>query len=101
MPVVLNRLRAFDDDGMALRAGMFFRAALHKGDDLANAWCAKNGVALLKAQGETAGTVGGYLVPTEVEAGIIKIRALAGTFRRNASAARGNARWRGICVSAQ
>ncbi|WP_181176850.1 phage major capsid protein [Mesorhizobium sp. B1-1-9] len=67
-----------------MRAGMFFRAAMHKGDDVAEAWCAKNGIIMQKAQGESTGTVGGYLVPTEVEAGIIKIRALVGTFRRNA-----------------
>ncbi|WP_457154703.1 phage major capsid protein [Mesorhizobium sp. P5_C1] len=91
------RVRAFDNDADALKAGMFFRAALHKGDDVATAWCAKSGVRLEKAQGETKtltsqaeanGTFGGYLVPTEIEAGIIKIRALVGTFRRNASVKR-------------
>ncbi|MER8743869.1 phage major capsid protein [Mesorhizobium sp. M1004] len=89
------RVRAFDNDAAALKAGMFFRAALHDGDEVAKAWCAKNGVAIQKAQGagvsktltsqaEANGTFGGFLVPTEVEAGIIKIRALVGTFRRNA-----------------
>lgn len=84
----LSRPRAFNSDAEALKAGMFFRSALHKGDDAAKAWCAKNGVALQKAQGETTGTVGGYLVPVEVESGIIKIRALVGTFRRNANVKR-------------
>lgn len=83
-----SRIRAFDDDTTALKAGMFFRAALHRDDGAAVAWCKSKGIALEKAQGETAGTVGGYLVPTEVEAGIIKIRALVGTFRRNANVKR-------------
>ncbi|OBQ58036.1 hypothetical protein A9K72_27925 [Mesorhizobium loti] len=82
------RPRAFDDDESAFKAGMFFRAAMHKGDEVARAWCAKNGVILQKAQGETSGIAGGFLVPIEVEAGIIKIRALTGTFRRNAAVKR-------------
>jgi HK97 family phage major capsid protein len=78
----LTRPRAFDDDHTAYKAGMFFRATM-LGDDVAKDWCAGR-VTIEKAAGESTGPNGGYVVPVEVERAVIKLRTLAGTFRRNA-----------------
>lgn len=65
------------------RAGQWLRAAIF-GNDNAAAWCEKNGVAIVKAAGETIGTAGGYLVPVDLANAILDLRDSYGAFRRRA-----------------
>jgi HK97 family phage major capsid protein len=64
---------------------MFFRAAIFR-NQVAIDWCRENNVAITKAQGETVGSSGGYLVPTQFNQAIIDLREEYGTFRQAAVA---------------
>ena len=81
----------------AYRSGMWIAAAIHKSPE-AQAWCAEHGVSLARAGKEwfedgdserpkgalTSGvnTSGGFLVPSEFDTAIIKVREQYGAFRR-------------------
>lgn len=80
------RHRAFrgaDADARYQRAGQWLLATVY-GNDKAASWCKLNGVALTKAQGETIGSAGGFLVPTDLADAILDIRDMYGAFRRRA-----------------
>lgn len=79
------KLKAFKGDAAeeaAYRSGMFLRATFFR-DEKALEWCRENNVAVVRAAGETVGSTGGYLVPTEFNQAIIDLREEYGTFRRN------------------
>jgi HK97 family phage major capsid protein len=82
-----GKLKAFkgaNAEEDAYRSGMFFRAAMFKNQPAID-WCRENNVAITKAQGETVGSSGGYLVPTQFNQAIIDLREEYGTFRQAAS----------------
>ncbi len=79
-----GKLKAFkgaNAEEAAYRSGQFLRAAFF-GDTKALEWCRDNGVAVEKAAGETVGSTGGYLVPTEFNQAIIDLREEYGVFRQ-------------------
>jgi HK97 family phage major capsid protein len=66
-----GKLKAFKGETAeedAYKSGMFFRAAIFR-NQTAIDWCRENGVNITKAQGETVGSSGGYLVPGPVQPG--------------------------------
>jgi HK97 family phage major capsid protein len=74
-------LKAFKSEDDAYKSGMFVRATIFN-DQSAHEWCRENGVTIQKVQGETVGTTGGYLVPTQFNQAIIDLRETYGTFRQ-------------------
>jgi HK97 family phage major capsid protein len=80
------RHRAFrgaDADARYQRAGQWLLATIYENEKAA-LWCRSNGVALTKAAGETIGSAGGFLVPTDLADAILDIRDMYGAFRRRA-----------------
>src|SRR6266481_138112 len=82
------RHRAFPGSGPEIearyqRAGQWLLAAVFE-NDKAVSWCQANGVALIKAAGETVGSSGGFLVPTDLANAILDLRDSYGAFRRRA-----------------
>jgi predicted phage gp36 major capsid-like protein len=82
-----GKLKAFkgetaEDD--AYKSGMFFRAAIFR-NQVAIDWCRENNISITKAQGETVGSSGGYLVPVQFNQAIIDLREEYGTFRQAVS----------------
>lgn len=82
------RRRAFPGYGPEIearyqRAGQWLLAAIYY-NERARDWCGKNGVPLVKAQGEGIGTAGGFVVPTELANAILDLRDQFGAFRRRA-----------------
>jgi HK97 family phage major capsid protein len=76
--------RAFGSEDAAVTAGMWLGAVVLRNAD-AEAWCRENHVPLQRAQGENVNSAGGALVPSEIEAAIIKLRDVVGVFRRYAA----------------
>jgi HK97 family phage major capsid protein len=81
------KLKAFkgptaEDD--AYKSGMFVRATIFS-DKAAAEWCRDHGVVIEKAQGETVGTTGGFLVPTQFNQAVIDLREEYGMFRQAVS----------------
>lgn len=76
-----GKLKAFKDEEDAYKSGMFFRATFF-GDTKSLEWCREHGVPIVKAAGETVGSTGGYLVPTQFDQAIIDLREEYGTFRK-------------------
>ena len=77
-----GNIKAFTGSGSeqrATRAGHWAKSLA--GIEKSREWCAKNGVALIKAQSETIGTLGGFLVPTDFDAAIIAVRDTVAAFR--------------------
>lgn len=82
------RRRAFPGYGPEVearyqRSAQWLRAAIY-GNDKAVEWCKANGIAIVKAAGETIGTGGGFLVPAELANAILDLRDSYGAFRRRA-----------------
>jgi HK97 family phage major capsid protein len=78
------RPRAFGGDReKAARVGRWVAASLLE-DHKQRSWCNANDLAVIKAQGETTGPAGGYLVPTMIENEILEYRALSGIARQEA-----------------
>lgn len=75
-----GRLKSFKSEDDAYKSGMFCRAAFF-GDVKSAEWCREHGVPIVKAAGETVGSTGGYLVPTEFSQAVIDLREEYGTFR--------------------
>src|SRR5882724_315097 len=65
------------------RAGQWLLAAIYHNDE-AKQWCKANGVAVVKAAGETVGGNGGFIVPRDLANAILDIRDSYGAFRRRA-----------------
>src|SRR5882724_4194916 len=65
------------------RAGQWLLAAIYHNDE-AKEWCKANGVAVVKAAGETVGGNGGFIVPRDLANAILDIRDSYGAFRRRA-----------------
>jgi HK97 family phage major capsid protein len=77
-----GKIKAFTGPGAeqrAERAGHWAKSLA--GIDQSRDWCAKNGVTLVKAQSETIGTLGGFLVPPGFDDAIIAVRDTVGAFR--------------------
>jgi HK97 family phage major capsid protein len=74
-------LKAFKSEEDAYPMGMFIRATIFN-DQKAAEWCREHGVKVEKAQGETVGTTGGYLVPLPLNQAIIDLREQYGTLRQ-------------------
>jgi len=77
------KLRAFTGPGAherAYRAGMWCRAMIF-GDGRAKDWCREHGPEM-RVMTEGVNTAGGFLVPTEMENAIIKLREEYGLARR-------------------
>ena len=75
-------IKAFRGGGAeqrADRAGHWLKSLA--GIDASRAWCAKNGVVLTKATGESTNLSGGFLVPAGFDAAIIAVRDTVGAFR--------------------
>jgi HK97 family phage major capsid protein len=84
----MMRRRAFQGSGPEIeqryaRAGQWLLAAIFE-SAAAREWCAKHDVRLVKAQGESVGTTGGFVVPTELANAILDLREQYGAFRRTA-----------------
>jgi HK97 family phage major capsid protein len=82
------RHRAFPGRGPEVearyqRAGQWLLAAIYH-DEKARSWCKTNGVAVVKAAGETVGANGGFIVPSDLANAILDIRDSYGAFRRRA-----------------
>src|SRR6266705_2276931 len=82
------RHRAFPGSGPETearyqRAGQWLLAAIYQNEKAAS-WCKSKGIGLTKAAGESIGTSGGYLVPTDLANAILDIRDMYGAFRRRA-----------------
>lgn len=82
------RRRAFAGSGQETearyqRAGQWLLAAIYDNDN-AKAWCEKNAVPLVRAAGESIGSTGGFLVPTDLANAILDLRDSYGAFRRRA-----------------
>ena len=78
-------LRAWSRHGanaeqMAFRSGQWAKAVL-SGDAAAERWCKDNGIEL-RVMNTGSGSAGGFLVPDEMESGIIDLRAQYGVARR-------------------
>lgn len=65
------------------RAGQWLLATIYHNEKAAT-WCKANGVALVKAAGETVGSSGGFLVPADLSNAILDLRDRYGAFRRRA-----------------
>jgi HK97 family phage major capsid protein len=65
------------------RAGQWLLAAIYQNEKAA-LWCKANNVAVTKAAGETVGSSGGFIVPTDLANAILDIRDSYGAFRRRA-----------------
>src|SRR5690242_7670111 len=65
------------------RSAQWLLAAVYH-DEKAVSWCKANGIALVKAAGETIGTSGGFIVPKELANAIIELREMYGACRRRA-----------------
>lgn len=65
------------------RAGQWLLAAIYHNEKAA-LWCRANGVAVVKATGETVGSSGGFLVPSDLANAILDLRDSYGAFRRRA-----------------
>lgn len=65
------------------RASQWLLATIYR-QDKAAAWCKANGVAIVKAAGESVGSSGGFLVPAELSNAILELRDTYGAFRRRA-----------------
>jgi HK97 family phage major capsid protein len=82
------RHRAFHGNGPETearyqRAGQWLLAAIYQNEKAAS-WCKTNGVPIVKAAGETIGTSGGFVVPTDLANAILDIRDKVGAVRRRA-----------------
>ena len=76
------KLKAFTGPGaerQAERAGHWLKSLA--GINQSRDWCAKNGVTLTKAETETIGTSGGFLVPIGFDDAIIAVRDTVAAFR--------------------
>lgn len=71
--------KAFSNELRAERAGHWLKSLA--GIDASRDWCARNGVPLTKATGETVGALGGFLVPQGFDDAIIAVRDTVGAFR--------------------
>lgn len=78
-----GRLSAFREPELAYRAGQWAKAAL-LADIKAEAWCARNDLALTRAHGESLNTSGGFLVPQEIASAVISQRETYGALRATA-----------------
>jgi HK97 family phage major capsid protein len=78
-----GRLHAFADAESAYRAGLWAKAVLFDDVD-AEAWCGRNSLAITRASSEAINAAGGFLVPDEILAAIIKLRELYGALRATA-----------------
>jgi len=79
-----GKLKAFKGPNAekdAYEAGMFFRAAIFRNPEAID-WCREHGVVIQRAQGETVGTTGGYLVPVQFNQAVIDLREEYGMFRQ-------------------
>jgi HK97 family phage major capsid protein len=89
MPVSQFRhkaLRAYTGDGAeerAYKAGQFLAATLFKNDRSAE-WCRDNGVVIRAELTESDNTLGGFVVPDEMESAVINLRESYGVMRREA-----------------
>lgn len=84
-----ERLRAFpgpDGRERALRAGAALVAGLDRSgrNDWARTFCDQRGISYTRTQTGIDDTLGGHLIPPELEASIIALRLEYGVFRRNA-----------------
>jgi len=61
-------------------SGMFLRAAIFN-EEKAFHWCKEHGIQIVKAQAETVGGSGGFLVPVQFNQAIIDLREEYGVFR--------------------
>lgn len=82
------RHRAFHGSGPDVetryqRAAQWLRAAIY-GNESAATWCKANGIVLVKAAGETIGSSGGFVVPSDLAKAILDLRDYYGAFRRRA-----------------
>lgn len=77
-------LKAYKDEAAAFRAGQFLAATIWAHEP-AIRWCNDNGVQIRNALGGASNTLGGALVPIEMEQAIIDLREQYGVFRREAS----------------
>ena len=76
--------RMKDNPELAYAAGQFYLASIW-GSERAGQWCKDHGVRLVKAQQiEGTDSLGGFLVPDELEATIIDLRVAYGVFRNAA-----------------
>jgi HK97 family phage major capsid protein len=75
-------LKAFKSRGRCLSSRACSSARPIFNDQKALEWCREHGVPVIRAQGETVGTTGGYLVPTQLNQAIIDLRETYGTFRQ-------------------
>jgi len=65
------------------RAGKWLLAALYNRES-AKEWCDRKGIVVTRAQSESIGSGGGFLVPVELESAILDLRDTFGAFRRRA-----------------
>lgn len=77
-----GKRRNFPTDLAAHRAGMWVLAGLLRNDE-ARAYCDGEGL-VIRAQGESTNTAGGFLVPDEMMPTILSLRELNGSFRQHA-----------------
>jgi HK97 family phage major capsid protein/HK97 family phage prohead protease len=81
-----GQLRSFKGENAeerAYRFGQFLLASV-LGNTKAREFCSQNGIALVRAMGESVNETGGYLVPDEFGNDLIDLREQFGVFRRNA-----------------
>jgi HK97 family phage major capsid protein len=77
-------LRAYQGQDAELRAyksGQFLAATLFKNERSAE-WCREHGVRIQASLSESDNTLGGFIVPEEMETAIINLRESYGVFRR-------------------
>jgi HK97 family phage major capsid protein len=79
VPKSHRKLRAFDSEQDAYRAGLWFKASFLNDKD-ANRLC--NDYGILNTATEGTGSAGGFLVPDELSAAIIAVRNRAGVSRQ-------------------
>lgn len=82
-----GKLKAFKGEKAeerAYRAGQFFAASL-SGDARAMQFCRDNGIVIERAHGGGTNSLGGFLVPDEIDSAIIDLRLQYGVFRSNAN----------------
>jgi HK97 family phage major capsid protein len=82
------RRRAFqgsgpDVDAQYQRAGKWLLATVYRNEKAAE-WCKANGIQITKAAGESIGSNGEFLVPTNLANAILDLRDSFGAFRRRA-----------------
>lgn len=82
------RHRAFPGRGPEVqeryqRSAQWLLAAIYQSEKAA-AWCKANGIAVYRAAGETVGTSGGFVVPSDLANAILDLRDYYGAFRRRA-----------------